>query len=406
MKFKAIPTYSEISVDREQGVIYGVRVANYGQNKNGSFFDENFIEKLVKDGNSQKRGVKSRFGHPNECASTTSLGSYLGRFYNYSIKEKDAFADLYLDKITRKTNVQGQGIKLFDYIMDMAENNPDAFGNSIVVEAKGFESEPFEDENGEMTTVELLDLKSFKFSDLVGEPAATDSLFSNSEDLGVKLTNFLDENEELFEVVEKNPKIVTDFFERYRSYKSRTNKKVNMSLIDKLKEQFNSKKYDIDLTLLNGNVITVQTEAEQPQQGDNVKDQDGNDVPDDSHKTQDGRTIRTEGGVIQEITETQNDGGGNDNGGNDNGGNSVEESLQEERANREAFEKDVNESLTYFANQMIKFEKTLNGIAKTTGSNYDVPPAEDHNRVNNDASFHDRVKQRKEEIKNKNNDKK
>ena len=399
MKFKAIPTYSnpEITVDKEKGIIYGVKVANYGQNKNDSFFDDNFIEKLVLDGNSQKRGVKSRFGHPNECASSTSLGSYIGRFYNYSIKNRNAFADLHLDNITRKTNVEGQGITLFNYITEMADNNPDAFGNSIVVDAKSFESEPFENENGELTTVNLLDLNSLKFSDLVGEPAATDGLFANSEDLGIRLTNFLDENEAIFSAVEKNPELITDFFDRYKSYKLKTSKNKNMGLLDKLKKQFETKKYDIDVTLLNGNIVTVQTEAEQPQEGDNVVDAEGNDVPDESHLTQDGQTIRTEGGVIQEITTTP---AGNEN------ENEVQQSIKAERESREAFEREVEQSLSYFAEQMNKFSKQLNSIAKTTGSDYTPPEPEDHNTLNKGQTFADRVAQRKEELKKKNKSKK
>ena len=129
--FKSLPNFesTNINIDRENGIVKNTSIANFGDNQNDSFFDELFLNDIVKLGNESEKGIKSRFGHPNMCA--TSFGTFIGRYKNFSIKDGNVFADLHLDPITKKTQVEGKGITMFEYIMDMAESNADMFGNSI-----------------------------------------------------------------------------------------------------------------------------------------------------------------------------------------------------------------------------------------------------------------------------------
>lgn len=302
--FKSAARYSSknVNVDPAAGVIRNVAIAEYGENKNGSFFDELFLNDLVTAGNKNEKGIKSRFGHPNMCS--TSLGTYIGRYNNFTYKLNEptakmtVFADLTLDPITKTTSVPGQNIMMFDYITQMATNNPDVFGNSIHIFSDDYEKEI----DGKMQYLHKLQI--FKASDLVDDPAATTELFSsNSEDLGVLLTEFLDENPQIFEVVNKNPEIIKDFFERYNTYQQRKSTKFNiMNMFSKKFHQiFGGKGFDIEITLADASIVTVKTENEKPAVGDDVVDSDGNAVADKEHLLPDGSVIVTVAGKITEI---------------------------------------------------------------------------------------------------------
>jgi hypothetical protein len=300
--FKSLPNFSStnINVDRENGILKNTCVANFGDNKNGSYFDELFLNDLVKLGNEAEGGIKSRFGHPNMCA--TSFGSYIGRYRNFQLKNGNVYADLHLDNTTKSLEVEGKGMKMFDYILTMAETNPDMFGNSIHIFSEEYQIEV----KGE--TKYAHKLEKFKAVDLVDDPAATDALFNtNPNDLGVVITNFLDENPKVFEMISTKPEIVMDFFQRYDNYSTRKSlNKFDMNLLKRLQNTFASKddndnKFDIEVTLADGAIVTVQTEAEQPQVGDAVVDDQGAPVGDAEHMLPDGGSIVTVGGAITEI---------------------------------------------------------------------------------------------------------
>lgn len=67
--------------------------------------------------------------------------------------------------------------------------------------------------------------------------------------------------------------------------------------------------FNVDMTLNNGDIITIVTEADEPQVGDPVKRKTDNgeevDEPleDGQHTTQDGKTLVVQGGIITEIKE-------------------------------------------------------------------------------------------------------
>lgn len=223
--------FKKSDIDKDNGVLRNVVIAEQGINKNGSLFDRKFLQKLVVLGNEQQQGVKSRFGHPNMCSE--SLGTYLGRFKEFQLKNKKVLANLYLDEIAKKA----PNGDLYTYVLEHAERNPDMFGNSIVV---GYKEEDLEiktvtNSDGEEVEVEYFIPSSLPSSDIVDDPAATGALFS-SENLGVQISEFLDtitedQKTSLFKTIQSSKK-VKEFINRYSS---------NMGIFEKA---FGAKKGD------------------------------------------------------------------------------------------------------------------------------------------------------------------
>jgi len=377
--FNALPTFksTNINVDRENGILKNTCIAEFGDNKNDSFFDEVFLNAIVEQGNAGE-GIKSRFGHPNMCS--TAFGSYLGRYKNFSIQNGNVYADLHLDE-TAKITPNGN---LFDYVLDMAEKNPDMFGNSIHIYSEVYEKEI----DGENKILHKLD--KFKACDLVDEPAATSALFSNSQDLGVIITDFLDNNPTIFETIQKQPDIISDFFERYSNSLNRKSViNFNMNFLDKMKKKLQGKKddgFDVNITLGDGSIITVVTEATEPQVGDSVVDEAGSPLADGDYVTTDGGTIVVAGGVISEI---------NDAPAPDNGGEPTMQDVMNSVNSLGTMVKDIQKQFN--TTQKLNEEAfdvisdKLNVLGKSVKSKFQVPSAEDlhSKKKTSDASGYD-----------------
>jgi hypothetical protein len=232
--FSTPPIFSApvANIDRELGIIQGVTIARVGPAKgHNGFVDRTFLLQIVDNAASKPAGIKARFGHPNICSQ--ALGTYLGRFKNYSYSGDLVKADLHLDD-TAKNTPSGD---LYSYVLDMAEKNPDMFGASIVFEIG--ESIFLEEElDGEKIEKEYFRLKELRATDIVDEPAATDGLFSSVRLSGVEAfpgiaTQFLDENPEILDLIFSKPDSIIEFLSNYL-----TNSKMNLS--DKIKQNFAS----------------------------------------------------------------------------------------------------------------------------------------------------------------------
>jgi len=216
-------------VDRENGIIQGVTIARVGPAKgHGGFVDRTFLLQIIDNAASKPAGIKARFGHPNMCSS--ALGTYLGRFKNYSYSSESVTADLYLDNTARNT----PGGDLYTYVLDMAENNPDMFGASIVFEIA--ESVFLQEKvDGKEVEKEYFRLKELRATDIVDDPAATDGLFSvrlsGIDAFPGMATQFLDENPEILELIFSKPASLVEFLSNYLS-----NSKMNFS--EKIKQNF------------------------------------------------------------------------------------------------------------------------------------------------------------------------
>ena len=226
--FSTPPIFSApvTNIDRELGIIQGVTIARVGMAKgHNGFVDRTFLLQIVDNAASKPAGIKARFGHPNMCSQ--ALGTYLGRFKNYSYSGDQVKADLHLDE-TSKNTPNGD---LFSYVLDMAGKNPDMFGASIVFEIG--ESVFLEEEvDSEKVEKEYFRLKELRATDIVDEPAATDGLFSANTFPGIA-TQFLDENPQIMDLIFSKPDSVVEFFSNYLN-----NSKMNLS--EKIKENFAS----------------------------------------------------------------------------------------------------------------------------------------------------------------------
>jgi hypothetical protein len=229
--FSSPPVYAApvASIDRENGIIRGITIARVGPAKgHGGFVDREFLIQLVDNASAKPAGIKARFGHPNMCSQ--ALGTYLGRFKNYSYSGDHVKADLHLDD-TAKTTPSGD---LYAYVLNMADKNPDMFGASIVFEIG--ESVFLQEEvDGKTVKNEYFRLKELRATDIVDEPAATDGLFSvrlsGVEALPGIATQFLDQNPQIMELIFSKPDSVVEFLSNYLSSSQ-------MTLSEKVKQNF------------------------------------------------------------------------------------------------------------------------------------------------------------------------
>ncbi len=175
-------------VDREAHIVYGVAAAQAVEALgHGVLLDGKTISQIVEHGNAARNGVKSRFTHPG--LSSSGLGKYLGRLRNFRQEGDKAVADLHLADSAFKTPDGDLGT----YVMDMAENDPDMFGMSIVFKggqvwslSDGSELDTIDDEGRQRkrpdnatTDKPIMRLKQLLAVDAVDEPAANrDGMFA------------------------------------------------------------------------------------------------------------------------------------------------------------------------------------------------------------------------------------
>lgn len=219
----AIYSQSASEVDRENGIISNVVVTAIGEAKGHNIhLNSQFLDDVVTLAAEYKQGIKARFGHPNICA--TALGTYLGRYKNYHRVGEQVLADLHLDN-SAKTSPNGD---LYNYVLDMAENNPDMFGASIAFK-QGEAITTFKEVNGKKVEKRFATIKALYATDLVDSPAATDGLFEafHQDDFASQVTMFLDDNPQVYELLDKKPEILDEFLTNYKHYKNK--QKMNFS---------------------------------------------------------------------------------------------------------------------------------------------------------------------------------
>lgn len=237
-------------VDREKGIIRGFAVMTRGfiKDQRGWEIDETTLNQVVEAGNSFKTGLKSRFGHP--MMSSEALGTFLGRVKNFG-KEGDVVrADLYFDESAYKTP-DGD---LATYVMDLAENDPEAFGASVVLLEYDLEEQfeadgktPKKDANGNPLP-ERLRVAKLSSVDVVDEPAANDGFFGKFFPDNVKLsagfTEFLDRFIQDPESVDK----AVSFLKRYQNTRDKK-EEAEMDLKSLTLEMLKTERPDLAETL-------------------------------------------------------------------------------------------------------------------------------------------------------------
>lgn len=145
-----LPGGKRIGVDRKAKCIFGVIMAQEGPFKSDGRgeFTTDAIRTVADLAAKAPNGLKCRWTHPD--VSNDGLGKFLGRLRDPwldTITERESYgelktdpvlccrADLYFDETAQKTPPQG-GRPFADYLMDLAESDPDAFSTSLVLRAE------------------------------------------------------------------------------------------------------------------------------------------------------------------------------------------------------------------------------------------------------------------------------
>lgn len=137
---------SPIGVDRNKAVLHGFVLAQEGpfKSEGRGEFNEKALKGIVKLANAEPNGLKSRFNHPT--LSDDGVGKHLGRVHgarmdSARVRRGDEFVmvkavrgDLHFDPTALRTPPGGGGRPLGQYVMDLAETDPDALSSSLVLE--------------------------------------------------------------------------------------------------------------------------------------------------------------------------------------------------------------------------------------------------------------------------------
>jgi len=218
------------NVDREAGAVYGVSVTTVGEAKgHGVQLDAEFVDTVVEQGNAHTQGLKARFGHPNMCS--TALGTFIGRFKNFRRDGDQARADLFLSNAASETP-HGD---LKEYVLSMAEQEPDMFGTSIVFTpgreyVRGDDGEKVYD-FGSTDALPFIECDKLHACDAVDDPAANEGLFSafSKETFAGQITEFFDLHPQVFDALSNSPEVIEaialhgskidEFIDRYKAYR-------------------------------------------------------------------------------------------------------------------------------------------------------------------------------------------
>lgn len=172
------PTFSSPNIDRsggdmKAGIIRGCSLCMEGEALgHGYWIDSEFIQQLnaaaVASGNA---GLKARFTHPS--LSGDGLGTFLGRMKGHSVAGQKCVGDLHLSPVAHKS----PDGNLAEYVMDLADSDPEAFGMSIVFEHDWEAERAYALANGAEEKVDpefgpYIDWENFKSTD----PANTENL--------------------------------------------------------------------------------------------------------------------------------------------------------------------------------------------------------------------------------------
>jgi hypothetical protein len=323
-KSSRVSDQKQMKVDKENGIIRDVVIAQVGPAEgHGTNVEQQFINGLVDQGNTFKQGVKSRFGHPSMSAE--ALGTYAGRAFNFRVQGIQALADLHLDPVTANSP-KGN---IYNYLIDMADKNPDMFGMSVVTSGNWLYQK---DEEGNIYTEMDPDWNSkydpakplyemfenYHAVDFVDEGALTpNGLFSaeiNKDKFAVTATTFLDSNPAIDKFLKEHPEKIIEFMSKRFGFNiSLQDKEGFVSFMKNLLFKSNTNpmtkpiaKFDINAVTTDGAELLVKTNNDAATVGDEVQNADGTPAADGDYQIKDGdlegQTLTVQGGKITAIT--------------------------------------------------------------------------------------------------------
>ncbi|NJD60272.1 MAG: hypothetical protein FIA98_12835, partial [Anaerolineae bacterium] len=125
LRIQPIPFSGAIGDD----AILGVSVATTGEALGHRLlFDDHSLFQLQQIAEGKANGIKSRFTHPDPF--NDGLGKYLGRFRNFRVDNHKLVADLFISRAAHKSPAGDLG----QYVLELAREDPGAFGVSVVVD--------------------------------------------------------------------------------------------------------------------------------------------------------------------------------------------------------------------------------------------------------------------------------
>lgn len=171
---EAVCGSSALRVDRDKGVIFGVKVLGRSSpNKHGlkNVEGTDYTDEAIRSARPLYEGLKVNCDHPPRETPGKDRSAYdrLGRLENVRIESGELFADL---KLLRSH-------PMADRLMEAAETMPDAFGLSHNAYGRGTI------EHGRYVIHEILNARSV---DVVADAGTTRSLFESDEDPMAKKT--------------------------------------------------------------------------------------------------------------------------------------------------------------------------------------------------------------------------
>lgn len=199
-RFRSKPARgAQPKVDREggmfgAGLIRGAAAITRGEALgHGEWVDQFAVEQVVAMGNLASKGIKVRFTHPG--LSADGMGTGLGRMNNFRVEGDRAIGDIHFSKASHSTP-DGD---LATYVMNLADEDPESFGMSIVFSSDVGEEDRFESEHGDTdgnfqtpdddNTENYRHIRLAKLwaSDVVDEPAANPAgLFRKGHEIAVE----------------------------------------------------------------------------------------------------------------------------------------------------------------------------------------------------------------------------
>jgi hypothetical protein len=166
--------------------------------------DETTLDQVVALGNAAPLGIKVRFGHPN--MSGDAIGTYLGRARNFRRDGERARADITMAASAEKSP-RGN---LSDYVLTLAEEDPAAFGCSVVMSGEvvdvpmgaspaqvmppGMMPPTEDDEDEDEAPRKVFRCTALLGCDVVDEPAANPAgMLSSDQSFAARATGLLEE---------------------------------------------------------------------------------------------------------------------------------------------------------------------------------------------------------------------
>ena len=181
--FDQAPEISRTGGEFNAGYIKNFAVITAGEALgHGAWVDHEFVSQLAAELSSAKKGIKSRYTHPNQCGDSLSKG--LGRVFYRADGDGKVRGDLHFWKAAHKTP-DGD---LAGFLLDLATDDPEAFGASISFMRDAESEEMFAAANptspdpANVNNYPHVRLGQLRFVDIVDEPAANpDGLFHRDD---------------------------------------------------------------------------------------------------------------------------------------------------------------------------------------------------------------------------------